>query len=245
MPLSPEPSCAACSSVFQKKGTTACWSGDPATAPPRPGNCPTTHHGDVVASALGLVRPGGADERLARAAAEVEGLCYERQPGGAVTARWTRVEDTVALARRMGWTRIGIATCIGLLDESARLAEILEAQGLEPLSVCCKVGSVDKQELGVPDELKVRPGTFEPLCNPVAQAGILNRMKTDMNVIVGLCVGHDMIFTRHAEAPTTTLVAKDRVTGHNPVAALYGNRFYFRRLATQSVRSPRGAIDEG
>ncbi len=238
-PTAVDPSCSACSTVFGKKGATACWSADPASAPPQPGNCPTRHHPGEVEAALARYAPGAADERLARVAAEVEGLCYEQQEGGAVHARWTRVEDTVALAHRMGWKRVGIATCIGLLDEAARLAEILEAQGLEPVSVCCKVGSVDKSSLGIPEELKVRPGTFEPLCNPVAQARILNRVGTDMNVILGLCVGHDMLFTRHADAPTTTLVAKDRVTGHNPVAALHGTRFYYKRLAKQPVRSPR------
>jgi uncharacterized metal-binding protein len=234
-----DPSCASCSAVFRKKGATACWSADPAAAPPRPGICPTSHHGDLVEEAMTQYRPGGASERLARVAAEVEGLCYEQRPGGAVHARWTRIEDTVALAQRMGWKRVGIATCIGLLDESARLAEILEAQGLEPVSVCCKVGSVDKSALGIGEGFKVRPDTFEPLCNPVAQAAILNRAGTDMNVIMGLCVGHDMLFVKHADAPTTTLVAKDRVTGHNPVAALYGNHFYYKRLAKQQVSSPR------
>jgi uncharacterized metal-binding protein len=234
-----DPACCACSAVFAKKGQTACWSPDPAAAPPRPGNCPTTHHGDAASEALALYGPDAADGRLARVAAEVEGLCYEQQAGGAVHARWTRVEDTVALARRMGWKRVGIATCIGLLDESARLAEILEAQGLEPVSVCCKVGSVDKSSLGIAEELKVRPGTFEPLCNPAAQARILNRVGTDMNVIMGLCVGHDMLFAKHADAPTTTLVAKDRVTGHNPVAALHGSRFYYKRLSKQPIGSPR------
>ncbi len=96
----PDPSCSACSAVFKKKGSTACWSSDPAAAPPRPGNCPTSHHGDLVESAMAQYRPGGPDERLARVAAEVEGLCYEQQQGGAVHARWTRVEDTVALARQ-------------------------------------------------------------------------------------------------------------------------------------------------
>lgn len=234
----PAPSCTACSAVLRKKGATTCWSADPAEAPPRPGNCPTAHHGDLVESALARYQGGGEEARLARVAAEVEGLCYEKQPGGSVHARWTRIEDTVALAKRMGWSRVGIATCIGLLEESARLAEILSAQGLEPVSVCCKVGSVDKGRLGIAEEHKVRPGTFEPLCNPIAQAEILNRSGTDMNVIMGLCVGHDMLFAHHADAPTTTLVAKDRVTGHNPAAALYGNHFYYRRLAKQPIPVP-------
>jgi uncharacterized metal-binding protein len=101
------------------------------------------------------------------------------------------------------------------------------------------VGSVDKAEFGIGEEFKVRPNTFEPLCIPIAQASILNRAGTDMNVIIGLCVGHDMLFVKHADAPTTTLVAKDRVTGHNPVAALYGNQFYYKRLAKQPVSSPQ------
>ncbi len=138
----------------------------------------------------------------------------------------------------MSWRRIGIATCIGLLEESRRLEEILRAQDLYPVSVCCKVGSVDKQDLGVTDAEKVRPGTFEPACNPVAQARILNEVGTDLNVIVGLCVGHDILFTRHSKAPVTTLVVKDRVTGHNPVAVLYGQAFYYRRLAKAKIAVP-------
>jgi uncharacterized metal-binding protein len=226
-----DPACASCAAVWDKKGATSCWSADPAQAPPAPGNCPTRAHADAVTGTLAGYLDGSDDARMARVAAKVEGLCYQKVEGGAVHARWTRVEDTIAFAKLMGYRRIGIATCIGLLEESRRLAEILEAQGLEPVSVCCKVGSVDKAAaLGIPEAEKVRPGTFEPACNPVAQATILNDLATDLNVVVGLCVGHDALFCRHSRAPVTTLVVKDRVTGHNPVAVLYGQSFYFKRL---------------
>jgi len=145
------------------------------------------------------------------------------------------VEDTIAFAKLMGYKRIGIATCIGLLDETNRLASILSAQGFDPVSVCCKAGSIDKLHLGLKESDKVRPETFEPACNPVAQAKLLNRAQTDMNVIVGLCVGHDMLFNKHSDAPVTTLVVKDRVTGHNPVAVLYGQNFYHKRLQVQKL----------
>ena len=229
-------SCAKCSAIWQKCGTTNCWSGDPATAPPRPGNCPSGSYGDVVTDAFSQYRGESEDARIAFVAARVEGLCYQPVPGSdAVNARWTRVEDTIAFAKLMGYARIGIATCIGLLDEAERLSAILRAQGLEPVSVCCKAGSIDKLELGLKESDKVRPGTFEPACNPIAQAEILNRQGTDMNIILGLCVGHDMLFNRHSKAPVTTLVAKDRVTGHNPVAVLYGQNFYYKRLQKQPV----------
>jgi uncharacterized metal-binding protein len=161
----------------------------------------------------------------------VEGLCYLKTPGSSiVTPRWTRVEDTIALAKLMGWKKIGIATCIGLLSETDSLATILTAQGLDTLTVCCKAGSIDKNSLGIAEEDKVRPNTFEPACNPIAQAELCNRAETDMNIIIGLCVGHDMLFNKYSKAPVTTLVCKDRVTGHNPVAVLYGQNFYFKRL---------------
>ncbi len=232
------PECASCAAVQRKTGGTHCWSADPARAPPAPGACPTRAHAEIVAGTLPGYLDGGDDARVAFVAAKVEGLCYEKVGDGSVHARWTRVEDTIAFARLMGWKKIGIATCIGLLDETRRLEEILVAQGLDPVSVCCKVGSFDKGRLGVKEGDKVRPGTFEPACNPVAQARILNEIGTDMNVIVGLCVGHDMLFTKHARAPVTTLVVKDRVTGHNPAAALYGQNFYYRRLAKSPLEIP-------
>ena len=53
------------------------------------------------------------------------------------------------------------------------------------------------------------------------QAKLLNDQKTEFNVIVGLCVGHDSLFTKYSDALVTTLVAKDRVLAHNPAGALY------------------------
>ncbi len=229
------PSCTTCSSLWQKQGQTNCWS-EPGSGPAKPAYCPSTLSPDTVNETFTRYVGESEDAKLARVAAQVEGLCYQPVPGSdAVNARWTRVEDTIALAKLMGYRKIGIATCIGLLDESARLAEILKAQDLTPISVCCKTGSMDKLKLGLVEEEKVRPGTFEPACNPIAQAEVLNQQTTDMNLIVGLCVGHDMLFAKHSQAPVSTLVVKDRVTGHNPAVVLYGQNFYYKRLQKQSV----------
>ncbi len=45
-----------------------------------------------------------------------------------------------------------------------------------------------------------------------------------------LCVGHDSLFLRYIDSPTTVLAAKDLVTGHNPLAALYTVHSYYRKL---------------
>ena len=228
--------CALCGNVWQKSGATNCWNADPTRQIPKPGYCPTQDNGPVIKECFDLYKGDSEDAKIAKVAAKVEGLCYQPVPGSdAVNARWTRVEDTIAFAKLMKYKKIGIATCIGLLDETNRLAAILTAQGFTPISVCCKTGSIDKLELGLTEEDKVRPKTFEPACNPVAQAKLLNKAETDMNVIVGLCVGHDMLFTKYSDALVTTLVVKDRVTGHNPVSVLYGQNFYYKRLQVRQV----------
>lgn len=237
--MKPTPStslcCAYCSSQMQTQGTTSCYSGSQQEGE-EPPFCPGHRDAEIIDDSFQRYLADDEDARLAKVAAQVEGLCYQQLPDSdLVQARWTRVEDTIALAKLMNYRKIGIATCIGLLEESRRLTEILKAQGFEPLSVCCKAGSIDKRTLGLEEQEKVRPGAFEAACNPIAQARLLNQAGSDMNLIVGLCVGHDMLFAKHSAAPVSTLVVKDRVTGHNPAAVLYGQNFYYKRLKKQPV----------
>ena len=58
-------------------------------------------------------------------------------------------------------------------------------------------------------------------CNPGVKAAVLNFENLDLHIIVGLCIGHDIQFYMHFRAPTTTLIVKDRVTGHNPIVSLF------------------------
>ena len=67
-------------------------------------------------------------------------------------------------------------------------------------------------------------------CNPVLQAQLLNKEGTELNIVMGLCVGHDSLFYKHSKAVTTTLVVKDRVLVHNPVMALYTAEGYYEYL---------------
>jgi len=64
----------------------------------------------------------------------------------------------------------------------------------------------------------------------VFQAFVLNDAETEFNIMLGLCVGHDSLFMRYSDAPCTVLAVKDRVTGHNPLAALYTLNSYYRAL---------------
>ena len=80
------------------------------------------------------------------------------------------------------------------------------------------------------EEEKIYIGNHESMCNPIGQAMILNDARTDFNIMFCLCVGHDSLFLEYIKGLTTVLAAKDRVTGHNPMAALYTANSYYQKL---------------
>jgi uncharacterized metal-binding protein len=104
-------------------------------------------------------------------------------------------------AQRMDYKRIGLAFCIGLREEARMFARILESNGFEVLSAACKTGSVPKEEIGVRPEEKLRKDNFEAMCNPIAQASLLDSAGSQLSVILGLCVGHDTLFIKHSVHP--------------------------------------------
>ena len=191
--------------------------------------CPMNINKDVLAEAKKEYEKPDV-RRLAHASALVESEGY---------MKWTRVEDTMEFARRMNFVRLGVACCVGLAEEGKVLTDILESNGFEVTFVFCKTGGVPKEELGLKDKEKVHPGTFEPICNPVAQALIMNKAKTELNIIVGLCVGHDSTFIKYSKAPVTVLVAKDRVLCHNPAGALYTAKGYYKHKLYEAHRTHR------
>lgn len=182
-----------------------------------PDFCLTTHmNEEVLADAMKLYEEE-ENRRSMIAAGEIEHDFY---------GQFTRVEEIMAYAKKMGFKKIGIATCVGLIAESRTLASILRYNGFEVYGIACKAGVQKKVDVGIPE----RCNSIGPnMCNPILQAKLLNEAKTELNVVMGLCVGHDSLFYKYSDALVTTLVAKDRVTGHNPVAALYGANFYFKK----------------
>ncbi len=140
--------------------------------------------------------------------------------------QYTRIEEIMAYAKKMGFKKLGIATCVGLISESRTLASILRHNGFEVYGIGCKAGVQKKTSVGIPERCC---SIGENMCNPILQAKLLNQAKTELNIVVGLCVGHDSLFYKYSDALVTTAVTKDRVTGHNPAAALYGANFYFKK----------------
>ncbi len=186
-----------------------------------PGNCPTAEHCEEENLAL----YSEEEKRMAYLSARVEGDLY---------CRITRVEEIMEYALRMGYTHLGVAFCVGLSEEAKTFVRILRANHFTVDSVCCKNGSVPKSLLGITREQQAYPEReTEPMCNPAAQAELLEKAGCQLAVILGLCVGHDTLFIRHCSIPCTVLAVKDRVLAHNPMGALYMADSYMKnRLFT-------------
>ena len=206
------PVCAIC-------GVRAC-SAEPGTKD-YPPFCPIPAEAELLAEVEQVYVEDEQVRRMALESARVEAAGYCRR---------TRIEEIMDFAQRMDAHILGIAHCVGLMREARLAREIFMSGGFEVYTSCCKVGSIPKEAVGLADEEKIRPGQFEAVCSPVGQAALLAKAGTQLNVLIGLCVGHDSLFFMHSKAPVTVLVAKDRVLGHNPVACLYTSHSYYSRL---------------
>jgi uncharacterized metal-binding protein len=198
----------------------------------KPGKaCPTTGSKPGLAEA-NQVYAGEPTREFARQASIQEAACYQNRHQRPYTMQpsKTRLVEICEFARRLGCQRLGLAFCIGLASEAGIVEGVFKDWGFEVVSACCKAGATPKEFLGLGDEDKIHQGGPENMCNPVYQAKLLELGGAQFNVVLGLCVGHDSLFFQHAAAPTTVLAVKDRVTGHNPLAAVYTAHSYARKV---------------
>ncbi len=196
-----------------------------------PSSCPTMNRQELIETSLREYRQPDVAE-FARQSAIQEAAGYGNRELGYERVRpiKSRIEELIEFAGRMKYNRLGLAFCMGLSKEAAVVGKILESRGFEVVSAVCKVGRVPKEAIGVTDEEKIATGLFETMCNPILQAMIMNEEKTDLNVLLGLCIGHDSLFLKYGQAPCTVLAVKDRLLGHNPLAAVYCYDSYYRSL---------------
>ena len=176
-------------------------------------NCPITSSPDIQRKAIKMYE---TDEFIKRA--NIISTIVKEQKS------MPRLKDAIEFAKGMGYRKIGIASCAALQNETKITVEKLTQYGFEVSSVCCQTGGDKKIDVKAPKDLAIPTINEYHLdyvtCNPVAQALLLNNAKTDLNFIIGLCIGHDITFTYLSEAPVTTLIAKDRLIRHNPAATL-------------------------
>ena len=200
-----------------------CYTGDVSRAPDF---CPTAHKPELMKEAMARLNE---PENLPMAQDVARSWKAEDRP--------TRVERTADYAKLRGYKKLGLAFCVGLSKEAELFTNFLLNEGFEVASVSCMCGGISSDDIELPEEDKVAPpGTRQAMCNPITQAVVLNSEKTDLNIILGLCVGDDTLFIKHSEAPITLLAAKDRDLAHNPLGALWTANSGYRRI---NVRRPK------
>jgi uncharacterized metal-binding protein len=122
-----------------------------------------------------------------------------------------RVNEIIEYAKVAKIVKIGIANCTTFMKEADQLEEILTKEGFQIEKVHCKYGRVPFNEL--------IPGYSGISCNPAGQAKYLEEKGTELNIMMGLCLGHDMIFNAKSKAPVTPLLVKDRKLAHHTIEA--------------------------
>jgi uncharacterized metal-binding protein len=194
--------------------------------------CPTRNVPELVDQSLKEHNntPGICEFAKQASIQEADGYMNRNLGYELVRASKTRIEEIMGFAEKMNYKRLGMAFCIGLSKEAKVVEKLFSSKGFEMVSAVCKVGRISKEHIGVGKDQQIAPDTTEAMCNPVLQAMILNKEKTDLNVLLGLCVGHDSLFFKYTEAPCTVLAVKDRLLGHNPLAAVYNVDSYYRCL---------------
>ena len=196
-----------------------------------PASCPTKTRAAVVAEAAREYEKD--DIRAIGRSIALQGYSgYADLPIGSSPLK-TRVEEVIEFAQRMDYKKLGIAFCSGLQNEARLLTEILEKRGFKVASVSCAAGALSVEQVGIRKDEEFPGAAYNNRlapCSGIVQAKVLNGEGTHFNVLVGLCVGQDYLFFKYSDVPGTVLVAKDRVMGHNPVAALHQSKAYYHRI---------------
>jgi len=176
-------------------------------------------HGGKCVPTVDKLNPPENDETLRKKLEAAADVALEKD------RKLCRVAELVHYCIGMEYTHLGVAFCVEMFREAETLVAVLR-RFFEVSSVCCKLGGITPEEVHLPS------GPNDVVCNAVGQAAFLNMKETELNVLVGLCVGCDTVFSQYSRAPVTTLFVKDKMLANNPVGAIY-SKYYLEDLAQE------------
>lgn len=126
----------------------------------------------------------------------------------------SRILELVEFVKLMNYKKIGLAYCYGMERDAKNLQAVFSELGLNIIGISCSVGGLKQSEVNT------KSCIHKVSCNPLGQAEQLNAEEVDLTIVMGICLGHDILLTRNLKMDTTTLVVKDRVYNHNPLKFL-------------------------
>ena len=204
-------------------GKKPCFTGDVSTAPDF---CPSRVEPELLAEARKKLDDPATGEMARDVARTWKGMAGKN-----------RIELTMEYARLRGYKKLGIAFCVGLSKEAELLSNALINGGFEVISAGCMCGPLCSDDVNLPEEDKIVSGARQPMCNPIGQATLLDEGGSELTVMLGLCVGDDVLFIQHSKAPVTVIAVKDFALAHNPLGALYTSRGLFSRINTRKPKA--------
>jgi uncharacterized metal-binding protein len=126
----------------------------------------------------------------------------------------SRFQELAGFIKSMNYANPGLAYCYGMENTARLVKDYFKREGIKIKTVSCTVGGLKQ------DEVNQSSCIHKVSCNPLGQAKQLNDEGIDFVMIMGICLGHDILLQKNLAADFTTLVVKDRVFNHNPLEAL-------------------------
>lgn len=126
----------------------------------------------------------------------------------------SRIQEIIEFAKSMNYQKLGIAYCYGMEQQAKAIETLLTDEWFDVSAVSCSVGGLKQSEVNTTSCI------HKVSCNPLGQAEQLNTEKVDLTLVVGICLGHDILLNRNLGMDFTTLVVKDRKFNHTPLMGI-------------------------
>lgn len=129
----------------------------------------------------------------------------------------SRLEEIIEFVKRMKYKKVGLAYCYGMESDAIKVHDIFKNEDIKLQTISCSVSGI------LQDEINQNSCIHKVSCNPIGQAHQLNAEEVDFVIIMGICLGHDILLQKNLKADFTTFVVKDRVNKHNPIKSIITN----------------------
>ncbi len=135
-----------------------------------------------------------------------------------ILARYRQDENQAIVQAAARLVDDGLAGQLSRLEELCRfikdrnyrkvgMVRYLSANGIRVSAVSCTIGALPQSAVNSASS------ACGVSCNPLGQAAQLEAEGTDLAIQFGICLGHDILFTRAFPGDQTVLVVKDRIFG--------------------------------
>jgi uncharacterized metal-binding protein len=126
----------------------------------------------------------------------------------------SRLDEIIEFIKTIGYKKIGLAYCYGMEKEAIKIKAYFKSKKINLTTISCTIGGIAQ------DEVNTQSCIHNVSCNPLGQAEQLNNENIDFVIIMGICLGHDILLQKNLKMDFTTFVVKDRLNNNNPLIGI-------------------------